>query len=194
MTREGPALAALTRRLSECPPDFLLEPLVGGRGEVDAGAVVSDLSRALGGTLLNPQQLALFRPARPETRARIRTALIASWVLYDAWFRQQGLFGQAAVALLAGGLAEVADVVDAPQFVSDPDRREELVRLILRALELRPAGESEAQATDRLTTLSSVERNRILRETRAAQERVREIREAMKRKAAEEAAAAYGRE
>ena len=55
-------------------------------------------------------------------------------------------------------------------------------------------GESEAQAADRLNTLSSVERTHVIQETRAAQERVRQVREAMKKKAAEEAAAAYGRE
>jgi hypothetical protein len=64
----------------------------------------------------------------------------------------------------------------------------------LRALDLRPAGESVVQAQDRLTTLDSVERVRVIKEARAAEERARKIREEMARKAAEEAAAAYGRE
>jgi len=189
MTAEGPTLQALAHRLSECPADFLAEP-----GTVDVAAVVSDLSRALGGTLLAPPQLARFRDAGAAGVRRLRVALVASWLLYDPWFRGRKTFAAAAVAFLDHGLDDVAPLVDAPKFVSDPDRREELVRIALRALGLRPAGESEAQAEDRLTTLNSVERNRVVQETRAAQERVRQIREAMKKKAAEEAAAAYGRE
>ena len=114
--------------------------------------------------------------------------------MYDGWFQAQHGLGSAAVAFLDKGLADVAALVDAETFISDPDRREELVRLALRALDLHPAGENETQASDRLTTLSSVERSRVIRETRAAQERIRQIREAMQKKAAEEAAAAYGRE
>ena len=182
MTAEGPALQALVHRLSECPADFF--------GDVDVAAVVSDLSRALGGTLLTAQQIARFR----GDGNRLRVTLVASWLLYDPWFRAQKGLAAATVAFLERGLDEVAQLVDAPKFVSDPDRREELVRLALRELGLRPAGESDAQADDRLSTLNNVERSRVIQETRAAQERVRQVREAMQKKAAEEAAAAYGRE
>jgi hypothetical protein len=194
MTREGPPLEALTRRLAECPPEFLLEPRIGPGGTIDAGAVVSDLSRALGGPLLGAAELARFRPADPAERNRLRITLVAAWLLHDEWFRAEGSLAPAAVRFLEGWLDELAPLVDAPLFVSDADRREELARLCLRALELLPAGESEARALDRLTTLSSAERTRVIRETRAAQERVRKIREAMEKKAAQEAAAAYGRE
>jgi hypothetical protein len=78
--------------------------------------------------------------------------------------------------------------------INDPDRREELVRLCLKGLGLIPQGESAAQAADRLTTLDSVERDRVIRETRQAEARAREIREAMARKRAEEAAARYSPE
>ena len=44
----------------------------------------------------------------------------------------------------------------AERFVSDPERREELVRWVLARLGLRPAGESEHQAADRLSALDSV--------------------------------------
>ena len=82
----------------------------------------------------------------------------------------------------------------APQLVSDPDRREELARLCLRALGLLPAGETAAQAQDRLTTLSTAERQRVIREAREAERRAQKIREAMVKKAAEEAAAKYMRD
>jgi hypothetical protein len=194
MSSEGPSLQELTHRLSECPSDFLAEPIIGSTGVIDSAAVVSDLSRALGGTLLGARELAKFQHKNKSDRNRIRIALVASWLLYGPWFRAEKKHAKAAVAFLSDGLDDLAPLVEAPLFVSDADRREELVRLALGALDLRPAGESEAQAADRLTTLSSAERSRVIRETRAAQERVREIREAMKKKAAEEAAASYGRE
>ena len=54
--------------------------------------------------------------------------------------------------------------------------------------------ELSAKAQDRLTTISSVERKRVIEETRRAQERMRKIREAMQKKAAEESAAKASRE
>ena len=190
MKREGPPLEALTHRLAECPPEFLEAPLTDSGGIIDSGAVVSDLSRALGGGILDRKQLALFR----SDRNRLRAILIASWLLHDSWFRARGDLAADAIRFLTSGLDPIASLVDAATLVSDPDRREELARLCLRALDMRPARESEAYATDRLTTLDSVERSRVVHETRAAEERVRQIREAMKKKKAEEAAAMYGRE
>ena len=51
-----------------------------------------------------------------------------------------------------------------------------------------------AQATDRLTTLDSIERNRVMRKTRSAEARARRIREEMVKKSAQEAAARYSPE
>lgn len=194
MSLEGPSLQALTHRLAECPPEFLEEPRVGDAGVIDVAAVVSDLSRDLGGPLLTREQAAPFHPAAKKERNRLRVALVAAWLLHDPWFRGQRRFWAQALDFLVRGPEELSALVEAPRLVADPDRREELVRLCLQALGLRPAGENEAQAADRLSTLSSVERNRVIHETRAAQDRVRKIREAMKKKAAQEAAPAYGRE
>ncbi|HEX8833330.1 MAG TPA: hypothetical protein VF719_03980 [Abditibacteriaceae bacterium] len=203
MKTEGPQLESLLRRLAECPADFLMPPFSGTakdaargipRGEIYVAAVVSDLLRDLGET--TPQSTTEFELSsrnRPEAINRLHCILIGCWLLHDEWFMTQN-FAPAARAFLAHGLDELALLVDAPLLVSDADRREELTRLGLRGLGLRPRGESEAQAQDRLTTLNSAERHRVVLETRAAQERSREIREAMQRKAAEEAAAKYSRE
>ena len=194
ITEAGPALDALTHRLSECPDDFIDEPRTQAGGIIDVAAVVSDLSRALGGSLLGDDLVHVFRGQPATERNRLRIVLIASWLLHDDWFRAQKRFADRAVTFLLSGLDAVAPLVDASRFVDDPDRREELVRLALQSLAVRPAGESEARAADRLATMSSVERNRVINDTREAQARVQQIREAMRKKAAEEAAAAYGRE
>ncbi len=54
-------------------------------------------------------------------------------------------------------LLKLCDLVSPALLVSDPDRREELVRLTIR-YEPATGGETVAQAMDRLNTLDSVER------------------------------------
>jgi hypothetical protein len=194
MNQEGPLLETLTRRLSECPSEFLEEPRgAPSGGRVETAAVVSDLLRDLGGEMLTLQEAAAFGYKAQGKRERLQLVLISCWLLHDSWFlsnkRHQGV-----LKFLAEGLADLTDLVKPEKFVIDPDRREELVRLCLKALGLRPKGETLAQAQDRLATLNSVERARVIREAQAAEERARAIREEMARKAAEEAASYYGRD
>ncbi len=198
MQDEGPLLEVLTRRLAECPAEFLAEPRVGRGGQVSVAAVVADLLHDLDGTRLTPAQAEAFQPRVAQGAASQRNwlslVLVAAWLLHDPWFQQARRFGPAAAEFLSTQLGELAVLTPAPKFVADPDRREELARLCLRGLGLRPAGETPAQAADRLATLSTAERQRVLQAARQAEERARAIREAMAKKAAEEAAAQYSRE
>lgn len=194
-THEGPVLEKLTRRLAETPPDFLSEPRIGRAGMVNVAAVVSDLVAALGGQPLSAAaaQPFLGMDAKKD-RNGLALVLVACWLLYEDWFQQQVTFSAAAYDFLLNGLQPLAALVNAPEFVTDPDHREELARLALKALKLRPAGENDTQATDRLTTLDSVERQRVLSASREAEERTRAVLEAMAAKAAQDAAAKWSRE
>jgi hypothetical protein len=127
-------------------------------------------------------------------RNRLCVALLLCWVLADEWFQQHPPPGRGLVELLAQGAAELGAQVAARKFVTDPERREELARFSLARLGFRPAGETIAQAQDRLTSLSSAERARVLQASRAAEARARAIREALARKAAEESADKFTRE
>jgi hypothetical protein len=100
----------------------------------------------------------------------------------------------ALLAVLGTTASELAEHVATPQLVTDPDRREELARVALARVGLRPAGETIAQAQDRLMTMSSAERQRVMRAARAAEERARAIREELARKAAQESADKYTRD
>jgi hypothetical protein len=123
--------------------------------------------------------------------ARLRLMAVASWLLHDEWFVSRKHLARPMWTLLRDGLDDLAKVVSADDAVKDPDRREELVRLCLRELGLRPNGETIEQAADRLTTLDSAERVRVIRQTREAEARARKIREQMAKEAAQAAAARY---
>ena len=161
---------------------------MGNNGVVSVEAVVADLVRVLDGDYLARPTTTAFHLKSAKVRNRMRLVLIASWMLYDPWFSGKNL-GKAALGFLKKDLHELAKLVKAEAFVTDPDRREELARHGLRRLGFRPRGETEAQAQDRLAALDSVERARVVRETKAAEERARKIREEMRRKRERELAA-----
>lgn len=193
MNETGPPIERLTRRLAETPDDFLEDPTPAkDRTAPAVAAVVSDLLVDLGGAPLDAIDA---KKLQPNAGARLlTTTMIAAWLLHDEWFRDARRFASGAKRVLFEDLSELAQAVEPKSFVTDPDRREELARVCLTRLGLRPEGESEAMARDRLTTLSTIERQRVIRESKEAQERMRRIQEEMRRKAAVEAAPAWGRE
>jgi hypothetical protein len=184
MSSEGPPLETLTRRLADCPAEFLAEPRIGNKGLVNVAAVVADLLHELGS---NPSAVDLMPfdgKYATQSRNRLRLTLITAWLLHDRWFTERIDIAEQVLEFLSSGLNELAEHTQAQKIVINPDRREELARLCLKCLGLRPAGESDAQAQDRLATLNTAERQRVIKATRAAEERAQEIR----RKMAEEAA------
>lgn len=195
----GPPIEALTRRLLAAPP-VVLDPAA-----LDLVAVVADLLRDLSGDpLLRPDAVSIVAPgagrsfwnrppAHPTPGNRARLVALTAYLLHDAAFFDPGLT-DAATALFTVGLDDLAATVDAGLCVTDADRREELARTVLEALGLLPEGETAEQAADRLATVSSSDRARVVRETRAAEERARAVLEAIRRKAAEDAAAKAMRE
>ncbi len=194
MPDTGPPIEQLTRRLAETPEDFLSPLVADADPVVNVAAVVSDLLEELGGQPLGAADAKQFRRTGKGDTNRITLVLVASWLLHDSWFRARGGLADPARVFLLSGINELATVVAPDKFVSDPDRREELVRNALSALDLIPLGESEVVARDRLMTLSTIERNRVLKESAEAQARIRALQEAMRQKAAQEASPAWGHE
>ncbi len=188
MTAAGPPVEVLTRRLLETPGEFLAPTTV-------VPALVADLLALHGAVSLDQAAGALLRPLEsPEARNWLGCVAVSSWLLADPTLVAPGSGERAWVFLTGDDLRELASLVPAPALVSEPDRREELARRALAALELVPAGETEAEAADRLTTLDSSERARVVAATREAEVRAEAVREAMHAKAAAEAAAKASRE
>ena len=80
MQREGPVLETLTRRLSECPPEFLASPRIGAAGKVVVPAVVADLLREIGGESTGNVKPEAFHSKTPwQQRNRLSLILVACW-------------------------------------------------------------------------------------------------------------------
>src|SRR5262245_33156014 len=108
MKEQGPSLEYLTHRLSECPEEFLMEPVIEAAGVIHVDAVVSDLRRDLGGGLLTEQEATRFRPEGPKSRNHLTLILVAAWLLHDTWFRERKWFAQAGYEWLSNGLENLA--------------------------------------------------------------------------------------
>ena len=194
MEKIGPPLERLTHRLTETPADFLDEPLIGTSGRVVVAALVGDVLAQFGGQA-DARLLARFVSDSPhQDRNRLALVAITIWLVADAWFVDAKIEPSEIAEFLDSTIEELAASNAAHQFVRDPDRREELARTALARLGYRPDGESEAQAVDRLTAICGAERKRLLSASRAAEERAREIREALATKAAQESADKWTRE
>lgn len=193
MKDAGSQLDPLLHRLAECPSEFLQVAEGAGPDGVDVAAIVYDTLRALAPDQNPESQRATVAGFGYRTQPHLTLISIVCWLLNDDWFlANRPPAAPLSKLLTSDGLAPLAGLIRPARFVSDPDRREELVRTCLAQLGLRPAGETASQATDRLSSLDSAERDRVLRATAAAERRAREIREAMARQQALESASRYG--
>jgi len=194
MGSEGPVLEALTHRLSQCPREFLDEPRIGRQGQIRTAAVVSDLIMDMVSQMLPAKSRQVFTNVSKKDAGWLRLVLVACWLLHDQWFLNRPKLAKPILKLLGMNLKKLAAVITAEKCVLEPDRREELVRFCLDALGIFPEGETPVQAADRLKALDSVERIRVLREAKRAEEHARKVREAMKKRKAREAASKVMRE
>ena len=193
MQHEGPYIQQLTHRLSECPGDFLSSPKIGRKAGTNVDAIVFDTMLDLGGKF--PNKLDLIVAAGSQLSSNhLKLVMVTSWLLHDPFFIDAGRFAEPAMEFLKGGLTDLAKIVAADLFVTDPDRREELARSLLAALQLRPRDETQKQAEDRLVTLSSVKRSKLISDMRKKMKREKKLREEMRKKRAREAAARTMRE
>lgn len=189
MKNEGPALEYLLRRLEEMPADFLEPPAEPGKDGLAVRALIADTCRRYG----IPVPASDTETHRGESGS---LAALACWLLQGEEF--EGLIdsieAKGVHSLFDEILPQFAHMQPARMYLSDPERREELIRQTLKQCGLRPAGETTEQAQDRLTAINGLERQRLLDSSRDSQRRSRQIRDALVKKAAREAADKMSRE
>jgi len=192
-----PPLAEWLRWVAEMPLIFRKAPGAEAGGRARVRAVVSDLLETLHGAPPDPAVLAAFDAAPgggKREQNRLGWVLAACHVLWHPAVRAAPPSPQSVEAFLVQELAQLGAAASVDLLDREEDRREELVRRVLRAVRLALPGESPQEAEDRLRQVDSVERQRVLRAAAGREKRSREVREAMARKAAEEAAAKVSRE
>jgi hypothetical protein len=196
MSEELPPLAEWLRWLSEMPPALRGAPEGFPQGVVRTFAVVADLFETLFGSLPERAFLAAFsvRDKSPIERNRHAWVLAACHVLWHPCLRGRTVSRGGVEKLLVQELAGLAGVIPADALDREEERREELVRRVVRAAGLALPGERGREGEDRLRQLDSIERRRVLVAAAEREQRARQVREAMARKAAEEAAAKVSRE
>lgn len=204
MTIEGPQLATLLRWLGETPPPMRADD-ADALTRVSVRAVVHDLCETLFAGAGADTDAALSSvadlldamdpiPGDSVNANRLAWTLRFCWLLWNPGVRAQGSEAAALRRLFAQEVAELAAIVPVAQLELDADRREELVRRGLRAVGLRPGGETAAQAKERLRQVDSVEAHRLIKAAEDRERRARQVREELARKAAAEAAAKISRE
>ncbi|MBI3273176.1 MAG: hypothetical protein HYZ53_29570 [Planctomycetes bacterium] len=186
-------LPEMLRWLAELPVEFRA-PFGLGRGRTKVNAVVADLWETLFEEPPPRDVVLAFAPGAMDRarRAHLRWALAGCRVLAHPELRPAAATeadrtrARTGVrAFLLEDLAALSAVVAADALDADPERREELVRLGLRALGLAPVGETPEEARDRLAQVDSVERRRLVDAAAARERRAREMRELLARRAAE---------
>lgn len=181
----------LLHHVGHMPPVFLEEPRIADAGTVDVSAVLGDVFAAIGAPPPDRDGYG-YDPDDAKQRNRQRVLLIAAWI---AWAVRADIDDARRLqALFRTELVQLAALVDADQFAKDPDRQEELVRTVLNVLQLQPTGETRSQTTDRLDSLSTVQRTKILKAHQKKLERARELEAELKRKQREAQSSRYGRE
>jgi hypothetical protein len=192
--KTGPALEAMTRRLLDTPAEFLAEPRSGDAGMVSVPALVNDVLRMHGHRVAAHWLDSLGGMDAGARRNRLAVAMIVAWLVADEWLLSQGLDRAELCSLFASTTVALAEATPAHRFVTDAGPGEELVRVVLAHFGYRPAGETPEQAGDRLTAVSGAARRKLLAASRESEKRAREVRDALARKAAEEAADKWTRE
>ncbi len=150
MKSEGPALNHLLLRLRNISSEVF-------SSEADAMAICCDFLR----DVHQDQSLhsVINWDGWSKNKNKSQIILLAIWLYLDEGLRQLNF--SKVLQFFEEGLKEYSLLVNVEQIMEEAERSEEFVRRCLRVLELRPKGESQAQAEDRFQTLDSIEAERL---------------------------------
>jgi hypothetical protein len=185
----------LVTHLRKCP-DIYLEPssLIESEG-LNSIALICDTYRIVCNDFLKKE----FKKPNDFNLAYIddnhwRSIHISLWLLSHRNFINSALIEDKLYNFWFEELSEASLYVKFKEWISDDERAEEMVRLLLHCCKIIPDGENQDEAADKLSSLSSADRQKVLKQSYEAHERIMNIKRAMAEKKAREAANTYGRE
>lgn len=211
MTKEGPELNYLLHRMADCPQEFLNIPYIPKanskeylppENSVNTLALLSDLISNLGGSRFTETEITEYRSKSAiHTQGGenfLKLVQICIYLFSDTRFDgKDGTLSKIKDFLqweTTSDLYKLSALVEPEKFITEAERREEIIRLCLSKIDFRPKGESEIQSKDRLNTISSIERARVLEETKKSAKKAEALRKKLEEQAAIEAASKMPRE
>ncbi len=178
----------LLDHLKKCPIEFQKQ-------EVSTHALVGDVYRKITGDYtfkeFNIPKAIDFKNYPVDYRIAIQ---ISCWLLSYHKIKGDQNFLNKINTFLFDELSILFKYVKSPKWIEDDDRSEELIRLFLNCCNIILEGENMAEAADRFESLSTIKRLGVLEKSKAAYDRMMEIRRKLAAEKAREAANPYGRE
>jgi len=177
------------KRIAEFPT-FQTQP-----GKIDIAALWNDTLIRFTNEINNSKHLEHLKSANHSDKNLQGLHTLIIHILSDQEWEKENFVPKKLIDFLNTKLPELASSVSPyTEWIHDNERAEELVRLLFAALDLLPLKEDKKYFEDRLRSIDTIERIKILEESKKAQERAKEILERMKRAEEEEAASKYNRE
>lgn len=185
----------LVTHLKKCPDSFLKPSALFEEEGLNSRALISDTYRIVSNNFLQKNfNLPASTILKTVTYNHWRAIHISTWLLYHQDFVNNPLIENKLSNFWFEELGKAAVYVKFNDWISDDERAEEMVRLLLNCCEILPKDENENEATDKLSSISSVDRHKVLKESYEAHERIMRIKREMAEEKAREAANTYGRE
>ncbi|BDA79961.1 hypothetical protein LPTSP3_g28910 [Leptospira kobayashii] len=177
------------KRIAEFPK-FQTDP-----NTLDLLALWNDALIRFTNEINNSKHLSRLKSSLPSDKNLQGLHTVIIYIISDKEWEKDGFPTTRLMEFLITKLPELAKSVSPyTEWIHDNERSEELIRALFSALELLPDQEDKKYFEDRLRSIDTIERIKILEESKKAQERAKEILERMKRAEEEEAASKYNRE
>lgn len=185
----------LVTHLRKCP-DIFLEPssFIESQG-LNSIALICDTYRIVSNNFFkNDFNIPTAINLKSIDDNHWRSIHISTWLLSDPNFTNIPSIAEKLYNFWFEELQYASVFVKYNAWISDDERAEEMVRLLLHCCEIIPDGENYDEAADKLSSLSSADRQKVLKQSYEAHERIMSIKREMAEKKAREAANTYGRE
>lgn len=185
----------LVTYLRKCPDSFLKPSVFFSKEGIESIALVCDTYRIVGNTFLKRDfNIPADASLKAITDNHWRAIHISAWLLCHSDFRNAPVIEDKLYFFWFEELRNASAYVKFNDWIADDERAEEMVRLLLNCCEIIPNGENYDEAADKLSSINSADRHKVLKESYEAHERIMNIKREMAEKKAREAANTYGRE
>lgn len=184
----------LVTHLRKCPDIFLRSSVYFSPEGLNSIALICDTYRTVSGNFLKTEFNIPTDRLKYISESHWHAIHISTWLLQHEDFIDNPSIENKLNDFWFEELLHASAYVKFNEWISDDERAEEMIRLLLYSCEIIPYGENTNEAADKLSSISSADRQQVLKKSYEAHERIMAIKREMEEKKAREAANTYGRE